>query len=76
MSTYGRLWEQLKGLRSMLRAHLPALGEYATLAEAEALAAALKPTKGIPLDVSVLLGRWAELERQMARCDDHTGEPR
>jgi len=76
MSTYGRLWEERVQIRGDLRRHLPTLDPYATLVEATAVAATLKTTSGVPVDVSVLLGRWAEVERQMDRCDSETGEPR
>lgn len=70
MSTYGRIWQEISDMRSLLAAHLRRSKEaLPTLAEARDRAAEHKA------EADRLLARWTALEAEASRCDGQTGEP-
>lgn len=68
MSEYGRLYEQVKEIIARLKAIQPNI-KTNFYADAKATADMTR------VDVALLMYNWGELEKEMAKCDDNTGEP-
>lgn len=66
MSDYGKLFEQVADIRVALKRLLPD-------AKVDTLVGAMREAARNEATVQTHLIRWAELEREMAKCDDDTG---
>lgn len=67
MSTYGKLWQEVAGIRDSLRTLLPG-------ASIDTLASARVALTKRTATIDGLLARWARLEEEMEPLDEETGE--
>jgi len=62
MSAYGKLWQKVSDIRAALKASRPAI-------DTSTLANAIRSINTLDDDARTLLGEWADLEREMAKCE-------
>lgn len=56
-------------------ANMPRLPSFMFLVDTNTLAEARRSVTILKSQLDSLLSQWEELEEEMAKCDDHTGEP-
>lgn len=78
MSSYGKLWEEIRGVRVQLAGLLGVpVSEIPKLADIRTrLMPKLQAENRLRAQIDSLLVRWTELEAEAASLDSHTGESR
>jgi hypothetical protein len=69
MSDYGRLFARVSEIRDMLKHLVPG-------AKVNTLGEAIREASAQDRRIQQGLSDWADLEREMAKCDDETGNRR
>ena len=75
MSEYGRIWQEIQTVRQRLAEWLE-IDVSALSRLPEAIRRATEQQATLARNVGALLERWAELEAEAAKLDDHTGDIR
>jgi len=75
VSEYGRIWQEIQTVRQRLAEWLE-IDVSALSRLPEAIRRATEQQATLARNVGALLERWAELEAEAAKLDDHTGDIR